>query len=429
MAFAAALGGLGAVALAGCETGEELDDIEPKPTAEGVETQTRALASADSLVQWCDTYAELRTLVGGTTTSATNVAVVRGATGAIPEEGGGGTFVWSTDTSEADDGGTLIAASSGRTGCWKRLDAGPLNILWFGARRARMVSGVWTLFECGPAIRAAFDAAVRWTRGAVYVPAGTFGVGSTLQLRPAVSLVGESMESAHLQLLGTNSGIAFLEGGSDTAGWGSFGYLRIENLHLRGNWDGKTSSVSTGVGLLLQHAAKVRLNRVRIDWFTSVGLHLKAIGYSSIEECEITAAGHDCIWFESYNISDACTSTHVRRSQISTGLRSSVHITNGLNLTVDACQLEDSGTALFVDGNDNRCLAFTSNYVEALRGVNVIEMGTAWGLQFVCHSNYLGVNLPMQLPGIGNFAPLYIWGNGPWVPTPCRSDVRGPDCA
>ncbi len=116
-----------AAALVGC------DDREGGLSAP-IDVQAQALLSSGTDIQWCDTYAELRTLVGGTASASKNVAAVRGSSGSIPYEGGGGIFVWSMDTATPDDGGTLIAASSGRTGCWRRLYDGALNVKWFGAK-------------------------------------------------------------------------------------------------------------------------------------------------------------------------------------------------------------------------------------------------------------------------------------------------------
>lgn len=51
-------------------------------------------------------------------------------------DAGGGTFYWTTDTSTADNGGTVIVPTFGalpRTGCWKRAYAGAVHAAWFGA--------------------------------------------------------------------------------------------------------------------------------------------------------------------------------------------------------------------------------------------------------------------------------------------------------
>ena len=62
-----------------------------------------------------------------------DVVVARGALTA--NDGGGGTFRWTSDTTTADDGGTVIVPNvSGwvRTGCWKRIFSGGLDPRWFG---------------------------------------------------------------------------------------------------------------------------------------------------------------------------------------------------------------------------------------------------------------------------------------------------------
>lgn len=119
------MGVFGLSTLSGCQ-----------PDAQGeysLGAAAQAISSTGTNVQWCDTYSELRTLVGGTTSTSKNVAVCRGSSGGAPYVGGGGLFAWSGDMTTADNGGTIIAASSGRTGCWKRLYDGAVNVRWFGA--------------------------------------------------------------------------------------------------------------------------------------------------------------------------------------------------------------------------------------------------------------------------------------------------------
>ena len=48
-------------------------------------------------------------------------------------DGGGGLFRWdSTDTTSADNGGTVLASTSGASGRWKRVYEGWVNARWFG---------------------------------------------------------------------------------------------------------------------------------------------------------------------------------------------------------------------------------------------------------------------------------------------------------
>jgi hypothetical protein len=92
--------------------------------------------SGTANVLWFDTYAELRAAPpGGDAGTSVNVAVHRGNAGSTVKASalGAGTFVWTTDTTSADDGATIIVPSGTRTGSWKRIMDNTYNVLWFGA--------------------------------------------------------------------------------------------------------------------------------------------------------------------------------------------------------------------------------------------------------------------------------------------------------
>ena len=79
-----------------------------------------------------ESVAELRTWEGGTTGGSLKSAITKGYYAA--DDGGGTTFIWTTDTTTADNTGTVIVPTAlPRTGCWKILNADPINIKWFGA--------------------------------------------------------------------------------------------------------------------------------------------------------------------------------------------------------------------------------------------------------------------------------------------------------
>ena len=116
-------------------------------------------------VRWFDTYAELRTWSGGTTASSLNVAIGR-------EQSIGGIFGWSTDTTSADNGGTVIVPTAmPRTGCWKRIFSGALNVKWFGAMGDGLTLDTTAVLA---AVRATSDG------GAIYFPAGVYKIDSPI---------------------------------------------------------------------------------------------------------------------------------------------------------------------------------------------------------------------------------------------------------
>jgi len=104
----------GAALLKGCGSNGEDASLAAGPAGpDDIAVTSQALTGATSVV-WFDSYAELRGKKGGTTTSSVNVAFGRDLTQ-------GGQFSWSTDTTSADDGATIIVPTGTRTGCWKRV--------------------------------------------------------------------------------------------------------------------------------------------------------------------------------------------------------------------------------------------------------------------------------------------------------------------
>jgi hypothetical protein len=304
------------------------------------------------------------------------------------------------------------------------LTTDPYSVITYGADGTNNPSMATTNVS---AFQQAIDFAYSMGGGTIRIPSGKYWINNTITLRNSVSIVGESLESTLILVSGVNTGFAAFLGGSDAASWGSFGYLKIEDLTIKGNWDGVTQG--TGVGIKLMHSAHIQLNRVGIEYFSGVNLHFKASGYSSVEQCRFNAAGYDCIWFESYSDLDACTSTSIRNSQISTSLRSSIHINNGFNLVIDGCQMENSHTALLVGGSSNRSVVFIHNYIEQTTGDYDISLGDATGYGFSIHDNFL-VGTPdittFQFPPLIAGVYIYVWNN--IAETPCRSDVRSLDC-
>jgi hypothetical protein len=91
-------------------------------------------------------------------------------------DGGEGVFYWDSDATDTANGGTIVATSESATGRFKRvLDAGPVNVKWFGA------TGNGSTDDTS-AIQAAIDAVEASGRGVVYVPAGEYLISSALTI-------------------------------------------------------------------------------------------------------------------------------------------------------------------------------------------------------------------------------------------------------
>lgn len=97
-------------------------------------------------------------------------------------DGGNGVFkIDMSDTTSADNGGTILVDAIGRR--WKRIHSGAINVLWFGADPTTSVDST-----------SAFNAAIASVSavgGDVYAPRGMYKISSTLYLKSGVSLFGD----------------------------------------------------------------------------------------------------------------------------------------------------------------------------------------------------------------------------------------------
>lgn len=100
-------------------------------------------------------------------------------------DGGGGDFYWDTSSTETDDNGTIIKATTITTGRWKRIYSGAINARWFGASPSASTSVNKT------AIQAAID--LLPNGGGVHIPAGYYDVEPGISIGDVnVTLSGES---------------------------------------------------------------------------------------------------------------------------------------------------------------------------------------------------------------------------------------------
>lgn len=112
-----------------------------------------------------------------------------------PGDGGGGLFIWKSDSTAPDDGGTIInpyGMTSPTLGRWLRIYEDDFNLRWFGA------VGDGTTDDA-VAVQNAINACVGGNR-TITVPAGNFVVGTSLNLtavglRPGICFRGRGVYS------------------------------------------------------------------------------------------------------------------------------------------------------------------------------------------------------------------------------------------
>lgn len=150
---------------------------------------------------------------------------------------GGGLFrLDTTDTTSADNGGTIIVDAAGNR--WKRQFTGPLNVRWFGAR------GDGTTNDTA-AVQATIDAVVAIGSGVVYFPRGTYDC-ATLTWKTGVWGLGDGgfLVSTIRLRNGTNADLILgqnavaLWPGSTDGGLSNYGFT---GLTLNGNRTNNTT--------------------------------------------------------------------------------------------------------------------------------------------------------------------------------------------
>jgi hypothetical protein len=104
-----------------------------------------------------------------------------------PGDGGGGTFIFNSSSSDPYNDGTIIAPSTG-TGRWERMVEGVINVRWFGAK------GDLTTPDTA-AIQNAINASYSTNVTAIYFPDGNYVVDGQIFLYGKTSLFGNSGKS------------------------------------------------------------------------------------------------------------------------------------------------------------------------------------------------------------------------------------------
>lgn len=174
--------------------------------------------------------------ISGTTSDQATYAALRAYSGPVQRvnittQGIAGTFLYdSSDTTSADNAGTIIVASDGKR--WKRVYSGAVNVLWFGAVGSGSTDNLSIINSVISLVNAAGG-------GEVYIPAGTYTVSNTITMLPNVRLYGAGPISTILKSSHANDGIAMLS----TINSAVDVNVSIENLQL---WN--TNASNTGAG-------------------------------------------------------------------------------------------------------------------------------------------------------------------------------------
>jgi len=149
------------------------------------------------VVRWVNRYDivasnSLRVIKGSGTATGRNVAIARGR--ASVGDGGQGVFIWHHGVTTGHDGATIIVPDSpNNTGRWIRLYERALNVKWFGAKGDGIA-------DDSASIQAAINATPSGS-GSVYLPGGTYRIGSPLLITDD----GSSNGKRAIQLFGSGA--------------------------------------------------------------------------------------------------------------------------------------------------------------------------------------------------------------------------------
>lgn len=292
----------------------------------------------------------------------------------------------------ASSGSSLVGYTQGGTGAVATTVQAKLrqtvNVMDFGA------SNDGTNAD---ATQAAFVAALTATNS-VYVPPGTYLINGNINIQ-GKSLFGGNRRDTIIQLSGSNTNTPlFINSANSSSPWGSGGGFTIQNLDLRGNWDGSTAN-PIGINFPDQLGSVIKwyagayctMLESRITNSFAHGIYFQRLGYSNICFNEITTGKYDGIHAEGTSGSDAVTSTEISYNSIhSCSGTSLIYLKNAISVHVTNGVYEDASCALYIDGNDNRNIVFTQNYTEFVDyGINF----QGQGLLTTVTDNFLSTNV------------------------------------
>ena len=250
-----------------------------------------------SAVRRVDTAADLAALSG---TSLTGAALVAGYHS--PGDGGGGPFYWDPGSTDADDGGLVIAPNAGGAGRWKRVYGAAVDVRWFGARGDGIqddTAAVQAALNTG--VEEVVVSAGRYKVGPLWVPdtvARLYGTGELLQAADAQSILNvEAVD--HLQIEGLtftgvggdlsesrNTGIDVSSGSTNIRIYNNrFTGLRLHAVHVKGSSDiqivgNRVVGVSHGIRATFCSRLRIARNLLADPQYTGFSV---AIGLDSTD--------------------------------------------------------------------------------------------------------------------------------------------------
>jgi len=280
---------------------------------------------------------------------------------------------------------------------YSMIKGAPANVMDFGAVGDGVANDT-------AAIVAALAAA-----DAIYFPPGTYLVSGNINIQ-AKTLNGFSWRDTIIKLAGSNTNTpVFINSANSSSPWGSGGGCVLDNLSIRGNWDGTTVNPisindfnNLGSVVRWYAGAYVNVSNCRISDGFGHGLAFERLGYSYFQFNEVTTHKYDGIHLTAPSFSDAITATYVSNNSVHSCVGiACVYVQNALTAIVTQNVFEDALNGFYVAGNDNRGVSFCFNDIEAMSGHGVRIEGS--GTYFEVSNNFLGVTNPIFIANSPEF--------------------------
>lgn len=195
-----------------------------------------------------------------------------------PNDGGGGTYVWNSTSTAADNGGTIIQATGITTGRWLLQYSDVINVRWFGAKGDHATDDT-------AAIQAAINAVGTNLAGGyiVYLPPGVYLTTSTLTVgarRITIRGAGPQGSNATAILkLGANASSDYINAATNIVDTFS-----LEHIQLQGD-----GTVGAGNGVTLGNGSTFVADcRITNCWFNQLPnacLNMVNVGGYHINNC------------------------------------------------------------------------------------------------------------------------------------------------
>ncbi|MCF6175229.1 MAG: hypothetical protein L3J71_05650 [Victivallaceae bacterium] len=213
---------------------------------------------------------DLRTISG----AVDSMVILRGHT---YKTVGGGVFAWDSNSTEADNNGTIIQVTGTATGRWiRQANDKKVSVLWFGAYPNGSV-------DCTAAFKAAIAAVGE--QGQLYIPTGRYKITDTLTIPyNGFSVTGDGKDASNVIFSPTQNSVLFLMKKTGTTLFNNrFANLRISSTD--------TQYRKTAIEVEDVSSFTIENVYVGLEWIgnDSIGIYIKGREQVTIKGCVIRA--------------------------------------------------------------------------------------------------------------------------------------------